>query len=142
MIESDLDTALELAMMANPYSTKERYRQHLIERLRENSDLCFVAAKNGKVIGYASGEIKSGELGILEDIAVFEDQQHKGVGELLLETVLKALKKKGVKVVVAEVHYKCASAVPFYYKHGFRISGFMGNYFGIGHDTLLLELVL
>ena len=39
----------------------------------------------------------------------------------------------------AEVHYKCASAIPFYYKHGFRMVGFSQNYFGLGHDAMILQ---
>ncbi|MDI6690924.1 MAG: hypothetical protein QME50_03530 [Candidatus Bathyarchaeota archaeon] len=60
---------------------------------------------------------------------------------MLLNKELKALKKK-VKAVLAEVHYKCAYAIPFYYKHNFRISAFRRDYFGEGHDAIILKLVL
>ena len=55
---------------------------------------------------------------------------------------LQVLKRKKVKLVFAEVHYKCASAVPFYYKFGFRIVGFQQDYFGVGHDAIILKLGL
>jgi ribosomal protein S18 acetylase RimI-like enzyme len=47
-----------------------------------------------------------------------------------------------VGYVQADVHYKCASAIPFYYKFGFRIAGFQQDYFGAGHDAIILKLEL
>ncbi len=141
MRRSDLDTVSELAMLANPHATKEKYRKHILDELRENPDLSFVAVENGKVVGYVQADIHNDEA-VLEDIAVAEEYQVKGIGKRLLNKELKALKRKGAKIVLAEVHYKCASAIPFYYKHNFRITGFVQDFFGIGHDTIILKLVL
>lgn len=141
MRRSDLDTVSELAMLANPHATKEKYRKHILDELRENPDLSFVAVENGKVVGYVQADIHNDEA-VLEDIAVAEEYQVKGIGKRLLNKELKALKRKGAKIVLAEVHYKCASAIPFYYNHNFRITGFVQDFFGIGHDTIILKLVL
>ena len=81
-------------------------------------------------------------MAVLEDIAVSENWQRKGVGRKLLEKEIEMLKEKGVKIVRAEVHYECAEAIPFYYKFGFRISGFEQDYFGIGQDAIILKLEL
>jgi len=97
--------------------------------------------KNGRVVGYVQAEVHN-DKAMLEDIAVPKEYQGKGVGKRLLDKELKALKLKGAKIVLAEFHYKCASAIPFYYKHNFRIIGFVQDYFGIGHDTIILKLAL
>ena len=81
-------------------------------------------------------------MAVLEDIAVSENWQRKGVGRKLLEKEIEMLKEKGVKIVRAEVHYECAEAIPFYYKFGFRISGFEQDCFGIGQDAIILKLEL
>ncbi|MDI6905434.1 MAG: GNAT family N-acetyltransferase [Candidatus Bathyarchaeia archaeon] len=141
MRRSDLDAVSELAMLANPHATKEKYCKHILDDLRKNPDLSFVAVENGKVVGYVQADIHNDEA-VLEDIAVAKEYQMKGIGKRLLNKELKALKRKGAKIVLAEVHYKCASAIPFYYKHNFRITGFVQDFFGIGHDTIILKLVL
>jgi len=58
---------------------------------------------------------------------------------MLLKEELKALRLRGAKIIIAEVHYKCASAIPFYYKHKFRIIGSIQDHFGIGHDAIILK---
>lgn len=141
MRRSDLNIVSELAMLANPFTTKEKYCKHTLDELKENPDLSFVAVENGRVVGYVQAKVHN-DKAMLEDIAVAKEHQGKGIGKLLLDKELKALKRKGAKIVLAEVHYKCASAIPFYYKHNFRITGFVQDYFGIGHDTIILKLVL
>jgi len=137
----DLAAVSELAMMANPHATKEKYKEHVLSELRENPDLSLVATDDRKVVGYVQADIQENSA-VLEDIAVAEQYQKKGLGKTLLNEEIGALKRKGAKTVLAEVHYLCASAVPFYYGHSFRIVGFVQDYFGIGHDALILKLVL
>jgi len=141
MRKEDLTVVSELAMLANPHATKEDYSKHLSDELRENPDLSFVAVEGERVVGYVQGDVR-GEVAVLEDIVVTEEYQRKGIGKLLLDNELKVLKEKGGKVVFAEVHYKCSSAIPFYYKFDFRISGFSQDYFGIGHDAIILKKIL
>jgi len=138
---SDLDIVSELAMLANPHSIKEKYKKLILDELRENPDLSFVAAIDGKVVGYVLADIHNDEA-VLEDIAVSEKLQGKGIGKNLLNKELTALKHRKIKTVRAEVHYKCASAIPFYYKHNFRITGFVLDYFGKGHDAIILKLIM
>jgi len=130
-------------MLANPFAEKEAYKKHLIEELRLSPELSIVAVNNKimKLFGYAQADVR-GEMAVLEDIAVSENWQRKGVGRKLLEKEIEMLKEKGVKIVRAEVHYKCAEAIPFHYKFGFRISGFEQDYFGIGQDAIILKLEL
>ena len=141
MSEPDLAEILELAPLANPHAVKEEYRKHIIGVLKENPDFSFVAVKDGKVIGYVQAEV-CGSRAVIEDIVVDRAYQGKGVGKHLLKRELQILRRKNVRLVFAEVHYKCASAIPFYYKFGFRISGFQQDYFGVGHDAIILKLEL
>lgn len=136
-----MDVVSDLAMLANPFAEKSKYRRHLEEELEDNSDLAFVAVKSGRVVGYVMGDV-DGSRGTLEDIAVKKDMQHRGIGILLLRAELEVLTKRNPKIIVAEVHYECSSAIPFYYKHGFRISGVCRNFFGMKHDAIMLELLI
>jgi len=141
MRESDLAIVSELAMLANPHAVKKKYSKHVLNELKENPDLSFVATDNEKVVGYIQADIHDDEA-VLEDIAVAKEHQRKNLGKSLLDKELNVLKRKRVKIVLAEVHYKCASAIPFYYKHNFRITGFVQDFFGISHDAIILKLVL
>jgi ribosomal protein S18 acetylase RimI-like enzyme len=142
MRKDDLPVVSDLAMLANPHATKEKYVKLLAGLLKVNPDLSFVATDSEKVIGYAQAEMRGNDQAILEDIAVREEHQRRRVGTQLLARTVKALERKGARMVFAEVHYKCAAAIPFYYRHGFRISGFGQDYFGISHDAIVLKLML
>ena len=142
MREDDLPAVSELAMLANPHATKEKYREHVAAELKDNSDSSFVATVEGNVIGYAQAEVCDNKEALLEDIAVADEYKNRGVGKQLLNKEVMVLKQKGARILLAEVHYKCASAIPFYYKHDFRISGFSQDYFGIGHDAVILRRIL
>lgn len=109
--------------------------------LKKFPELAFVAEENGRVVGYVAGEAMR-EIGVIEDIVVAETSQRKGIGSALMRKELEVLKAKGARIAIVEVRYKNASAVLFYYKFGFRISGFMRNKFGFGHDAIMLEKVL
>jgi ribosomal protein S18 acetylase RimI-like enzyme len=140
MREADLDVVSDLVMLANPHVVKEKYRKLILDVFKANPDLFFVAVVGGTVVGYAQAEVR-GDRADLNDIAVAEDNQRRGIGRQLLLTVLDAVKAKGAKILLAEVHHKCASAIPFYYAHGFRISGSVQDYFGAGHDAVIVKLV-
>ena len=141
MREDDIEIVSELAMLANPHAEKEKYREHILDELRSNPDLSFVAVSGEKVVGYVQGDIR-GAMATLEDLAVAKEYQNKGVGSQLLSVELEALKKRRLKIVIAEVHYRNSEAIPFYYKHGFRLSGCAQDFFGIGHDAIILKLIL
>ena len=141
MREKDLETVSELAMLANPHATREKYQEHVVDELKENPDLSFVAVCDGRVVGYVQGDTR-GPMTTIEDLAVDEGDQGKGIGKRLLSAELDALRTRGAKVIVAEVHYQNAQAIPFYYKQGFRISGCLQDYFGIRHDAIILKSVL
>jgi len=141
----DLAEVSELALLANPHAVKEEYERHLRDLLENQPDLSFVAIVDGGVVGYVQAEVH-GSMAVIKDIAVNKNFQGIGVGGKLLRKVLQVLKRKNVRLVFADVHYRCASAIPFYYKFyykfGFRIAGFQQDYFGAGHDAIILKLEL
>jgi ribosomal-protein-alanine N-acetyltransferase len=141
MREDDLEIVSELAMLANPHAKKEKYREHVADELKENPDLAFVAVAGEKVVGYVQGDTR-GSMTTIEDLAVAKNYQGKGIGNQLIRSELGALRARGATIVMAEVHCQNAQAIPFYYKHGFRICGCLQDYFGIGHDAIVLKLVL
>ena len=68
MRRSDLDTVSELAMLANPFTTKKKYREHLLDELEEYRDLSFVAVENGKAYVVWDDENNTNGAGTDDDI--------------------------------------------------------------------------
>ena len=149
MKEADLGEVAKLAVLANPFARDEKNPDRVTDEYMKNvrywlenfPELAFVAEENGGVVGYVAGEVR-GEIGVIEDIAVAEAFQRKGIGSALMQRELEALRTKGARLAIVEVHYKNVSAIPFYYEFGFRISGCVRNKFGFGHDAVVLEKTL
>ena len=57
MRKSDLDVVSELSMLADPHAVKEKYYKHILDELKENPELSFVAVEDGKVVGYAQAQV-------------------------------------------------------------------------------------
>jgi len=141
MCEDNLPIVSELAMLANPHILKEEYGKRILDRLKEYPDLSFIAEDDGKVVGYVQAVVYEDEA-VIGDIVVANEYQRKGIGKQLMNAMLGAIKNRKVRIILAEIHYKCASSIPFYYKYNFRITGFVQDYFGAGHDVILLRLVM
>jgi ribosomal-protein-alanine N-acetyltransferase len=139
MTEADLDTVSELAMPANPFADKERYGKFIISQISEFPELTFVAAtdEGRRVVGYATSDTE-GDEACIEDIAVAPPWQRKGVGRMLLAESIRLLEERKTRLVKVEVHYKCSSAIPFYYAFGFRFVNCVRDRFGKGEDAITL----
>jgi ribosomal protein S18 acetylase RimI-like enzyme len=77
MRKEDLMVVSELALLANPHATKEKYSKHILDELKENPDLSFVAVYDGKVVGYVQAALCNDEA-VLEDVVVDKEYQGKG----------------------------------------------------------------
>jgi ribosomal protein S18 acetylase RimI-like enzyme len=142
MHESDLAVVSKLALLANPHLTEEKAREYILDEMKENPGLSLIATDAGEIVGYTVSDMHNDEEAVLEDIVVAKNRQRNGMGSLLLTKTIDVLRQRKVQTVTAEVHYKCAAAIPFYYRHGFRISGFKRDHFGLGHDAVIMKLVL
>ncbi|MFH0795539.1 MAG: GNAT family N-acetyltransferase [Candidatus Omnitrophota bacterium] len=82
----------------------------------------FVAEENDEIIGNCFGHIdeKDKKLGWLWYIAIASHTQGKGIGSKLLNSLLLYFKRKRVRKV--KLGTDKVKSVPFYQKHGFRIT--------------------
>lgn len=73
-------------------------REGIGRYLSRNPNTCFVAEQDGRIVGaIMSGH--DGRRGIIYHTAVAVDQRGKGIGRLLAEYALEALKEEGIKKV-------------------------------------------
>lgn len=133
----DLSEIAQIYKQANPFASKEEIKEWTKKNLKFHANLCYVALNEKKIIGGISGHKKNGIV-IIDDIAVREGYQHRGVGSKLIEKVFSTCRNGDVKEVRGEVHYKCASSIAFGYKHGFRVLECKRDHFGEGEDAIIL----
>ena len=86
--------------------------------LRRNPNTCFVAEKDGKIIGsIMSGH--DGRRGFIGHTAVIESERKKGIGTLLVNDALDALKSEGITKVALLVFVNNQPGNQFWEKMGF-----------------------
>ena len=142
MKTEDISELLEFYMLANPHSNSESIEKWTLDTIRENPDLCYVAEVQGRVIGGVSALMRDKEIGIIDDLAVAPKYQRKGIGSKLLKKAMEELRHKGAEIIALKIHYLCSDSIPFYYKHGFRISGMVQDCFGQKQDAITMNKYL
>jgi ribosomal protein S18 acetylase RimI-like enzyme len=93
-------------------------RDGIAKYLARNPDTCFVAEKDGKMIGVIlSGH--DGRRGHIYHAAVLEDEQRNGVGTELVNTVMSALEREGINKVALVAVAENDKGNAFWEKQGF-----------------------
>lgn len=136
MEEGDLAAvaAIEEASFPNPWPL-EALRHELV---RNPFCRAFVAEEGGVVAGYAYLWVIF-EQGHLINIAVAPPFRGRGLGEALLERVLREAVGQGARAVHLEVREQNAPAIALYRKHGFEVLGRVEKYYSDGAAALMME---
>ena len=93
-------------------------REGIAKYLARNPETCFVAVDEGKIVGaILSGH--DGHRGYIGHTAVSTDCQRQGIGSLLVETALDALKAQGMNKVNLVVFVRNEKGNAFWEKMGF-----------------------
>ena len=135
---SELEELLKAEVACHGEDALDRYT------LRQYLDLFsgnfLVYTSNEKLLGIAIGGVKVGTSNawILE-LGVVPEARNQGVGRKLLLALQEKLKDQGVSKVYLTVDEKNFSARHLYSSLGFVAVCEEKNYFGEGHDRLILE---
>lgn len=101
-------------------NTADDSKEGIEKYLRQNPNTCFVAEKEGEIIGVImSGH--DGRRGYIHHTAVKETERGYGVGSALLEHAMNALKAEGIHKVALVVFSKNEIGNHFWEKHGFTV---------------------
>jgi len=113
--------------MAATSRTENAYGSYLGTQLDEANIVILVAEQDGKVLGYTYAGVEGndymalrGPAGVLYDIVVDPAHRRQGVGRLLLDATLDALKARGAPRVVLSTAERNAPAQRLFDRAGFR----------------------
>ena len=88
--------------------------------LARNPNTCFVAEKGGKIVGAVlSGH--DGRRGNILHLAVCENQKRQGIGTVLVDAAINALRREGIRKVWLLVMGDNGQGNAFWEKQGFAL---------------------
>ena len=140
-ISSDIDTIGQLgALLVREHhefdpqrflpatsGTAKGYGSFLGSQLRQPNIIVLVAEREGAVAGYTYSGLEGidymslrGPAGVLYDIVVDPEHRRQGIGRILLDATLNALKAKGAPRVVLSTAERNADAQRLFDRAGFR----------------------
>jgi ribosomal protein S18 acetylase RimI-like enzyme len=100
----------------------------------------FLAEANGKVIGTIGCNKDNDQDGHLRGMAVLPEYHGSSVAANLLAAAETELKRQGCTRVTLHTTEPLRRAIRFYEKHGFRRSGRVSDFFGMGLHEYVKQL--
>ena len=136
---NDLEEAYEIEVSTNPSPWS-------IDNFKSSFEVGhhgLVCKEDNKMLGFLIFSPIKPEAHLLS-IAVIETQQYKGIGSLLLKSMISQCKAMGINQVFLEVRASNEKAIGFYQKYGFKKDAIRENYYSgdIPEDALLMSLGL
>ena len=96
-----------------------------------------VITVNDIVVGFCDYWVTF-DSGTICQIAIHPDYQHQGLGDRLLNEVLKDAFAKKVRTLTLEVRESNKKAINFYLKHGFKITLVKDQYYSNGENAIYM----
>jgi ribosomal-protein-alanine N-acetyltransferase len=136
---NDLEEAYEIEVLTNPSPWS-------IDNFKSSFEVGhhgLVCKEDNKMLGFLIFSPIKPEAHLLS-IAVIKTQQYKGIGSLLLKSMISQCKAMGINQVFLEVRASNEKAIGFYQKYGFKKDAIRDNYYSgdIPEDALLMSLGL
>lgn len=103
----------------------------------ERHHLIVAECDDGAVAGYI-GLMYVLDEGYISNIAVAEEHRRHGIGDALIEALLKLAREKKLSFVTLEVRESNAPAISLYAKHGFKAVGLRKNYYEKPRENAIL----
>jgi ribosomal-protein-alanine N-acetyltransferase len=117
-------------------SFKDPFPSYFLSQLAEaNPDTFLVAVRTERIVGYAVID-RWPDQEHLVSIAVIPESRKKGVGQALLDHLIRKVETGSLKL---EVRRSNKSALTLYHKNGFVQTGVANSYYTDGEDAIQME---
>ena len=125
MLVEDLDQVMEIeeSLFAVPW-TREGYFTFLT---RENS-MFLVVEEKGEILGYC-GLLMVLDEGEVTNVSVRRDRQREGIGNFLMESLIRLSREQGIRMIHLEVRAGNETAIRLYERLGFVRDGLRKAYY-------------
>lgn len=123
--EDDVPTFVTLAEKFMPKMASARKRADVLKQaLRDPNYELLVAELDKEIIGFIdrwdiSDFAHGAKLSYMENLYVLPQFRRKGVGDTLLEKIVKSAKSKGAREIHVTTRFDNKPAIDLYEKHGF-----------------------
>ena len=125
---------LEKLCFSDPWS-----EQSVASELDNVLSLWYVALEGDRVVGYIGSQTVCGETDVM-NIAVHPDYRRRGIGQILIEELIREITNLGSISLTLEVRASNAPALALYEKMGFAQVGLRKNYYrNPKEDALILR---
>lgn len=119
--------ALRYKVLREPWGHPKGTEKDDYEPISEH----FMAVnEKGEVVGVAKLFEKAEGVGHISHLAVASDQQHKGIGRQLLETVERRARERGFRTLGTMARI---TATAYFERHGFHVAGIPTPHLGTTH---------
>ena len=135
----DVDRILEIE--ASSFGRDAWDRSLFTEALEACPGLFVVATAERKIAGYSITCVERNRAELVS-IAVFPAARRRGVGDAMIRSTLRKLKRRRVKAWALMVRVGNRKALRFYDALGFVRLGRVVNYYGRGKDAWRMEMRL
>lgn len=136
MQEDDIPAIMEIERSS--FTTPWSEISFLSEIYKKNG-ISKVALLEGNLIGYVCVNYVLHESHLL-NLAVHQDLRKQGVGTILMNEILRELKKRGCVFVYLEVRVSNTAAQAFYERFGFRAESRRKKYYAHPNEDALLMM--
>lgn len=125
MTVEDLDQVMEIEqdLFHVPW-TREGY----FTFLTRNDAMFLVVEEKGRILGYC-GLLMVLDEGDVTNVAVRRDRQKEGIGNFLMESLIRLADGLGVRIIHLEVRESNERAIRLYERIGFEKDGIRKNYY-------------
>lgn len=125
MLVEDLDQVVDIEqnLFSVPW-TKEGFLTYLMKK----DTMFFVVEEKGRILGYCSMMTVLDEGDIL-NVAVRSDRQKEGIGQFLVDSMLRMAEMQGIRLVHLEVRQGNGTARRLYQRLGFKEDGLRRDYY-------------
>lgn len=142
---TDLDAIVALEQASFRYQAEMFNRRQLRSLIGNSLSVAMVAQRGRRVVGWVVGLVRRHagspqRSGRVYGLAVHREAQGQGIGRRLMERVLRALERRGVRRIYLEVRVDNHPAIELYKRLGFEVLCRLPDYYGRGrHGQRMLR---
>jgi ribosomal-protein-alanine N-acetyltransferase len=137
MQPTDLEAVMEIERRSFPQPWTPGLFLHELKVPFSRTILARPHGGSAEVLGYVCRWLVGDEVHIL-NLAVHPERRRGGIARVLVQQVLEEADTQGAQLVTLEVRRGNEAALALYRAFGFRETGVRRNYYGRGHDAIVM----